>query len=1057
MARFHPVRSEPTATGAPRLALIRRLGAAGWLAGRHIRSRLGDLALVWLGIAAAAAMLAAVQAGALVAQDRSLTNRIAGLQPSVRTVRALSFGAPGQLEVHRSLNEIARRELLPLLGIDPVATVLYRETTVANSFLGIGAVDGLSRWVHLRSGRMPAPCRPSHCEVLLLRGGGRIPNTPGLRLVPVGRAELADDTLFADAVPPTRRALPRTQALRKASRYHRPAPPPLVLADGVAGLVSSPRLTSYRTYGWVVPIPLGALHPWNVDAFGASVDDARATLLAGTLTLNLSAPGDELRLAADASAVAGRRLLVLGGQACALLVAFALLAAVRRRRVWDARRRRLRWLATPPWLVGVVILCEIALVAVTATAAGWALGSGVAALTAERAGSPAGAILAHSTFSVSGIALAVALAAVVTGVLALGLAARPIAIGGLAVSPVEIAALAAVVVVAVALLRGQADAGALLRDRGTGIVLLILPGLVVFAAAVLVSRLLAPLLRALARGLPNRRVAARFAALSLARHPGSAAIQVGFLVVSIGLALFAETYRPTLEAGQRDQAAFEVPADFVLREDLSRLVPVQRAVGPAAPAALGSDVTAGRVVRVSGSVAGFDRLTGISVLGLDESSVEHVDGWRSDFGSLGPDDVARRIAPAETVRPRGPIIPIDARTLSVVAKTAGRPVTLTALVAGTGGAVASVTVGEVTSSPRRLSARLPPAVRGGRLAALRIVPPPRIIEGGADAGVPARGVLTLGLLVVAGEGGRAVLTRYGDWLGTPGAQPPPDGTGARIRYTLTNQVETYFRPRQPTDGIALPAVVTTNLAGLADKSGVLPLQLAGERIPVRVVGSVRRFPGAGDQAVVVDRRALSLALETARPGTGRTNELWLDAPPDQRAAVAGDLRRPPFDLLALDSQQARLHQLEVEPIAHASLLMLAVAAAASLALAIAGLVLGLIADLRDERRELFYLEAEGLEPATLRRQQRLRAAATALCGLVGGLVTAALLSRLVVELVALTANATSPEPPLVVRIDPLRVGLALAVLVVVGAVLVYTTTATAFRAPEAGRPTGETP
>ena len=137
--------------------------------------------------------------------------------------------------------------------------------------------------------------------------------------------------------------------------------------------------------------------------------------------------------------------------------------------------------------------------------------------------------------------------------------------------------------------------------------------------------------------------------------------------------------------------------------------------------------------------------------------------------------------------------------------------------------------------------------------------------------------------------------------------------------------------------------------------------------------------------------------------------------------------------------------------------MLAVAAAASLALAIAGLVLGLIADLRDERRDLFDLEAEGFEPAALRRQQRLRAAATALCGLVGGLVTATLLSRLVVELVALTANATSPEPPLVVSIDPLRVGIALAVLVVVGAVLVYTTTAAAFRAPEAGRPTGETP
>src|SRR5262249_57839728 len=87
----------------------------------------------------------------------------------------------------------------------------------------------------------------------------------------------------------------------------------------------------------------------------------------------------------------------------------------------------------------------------------------------------------------------------------------------------------------------------------------------------------------------NAPIAVRRAALSLARTPGRAAIAVAFLVVSLGLALFAETYRSTLARGETDQAAFAIPADFVVREDLTKLVPVFQAAplsrfNPVAPA-----------------------------------------------------------------------------------------------------------------------------------------------------------------------------------------------------------------------------------------------------------------------------------------------------------------------------------------------------------------------------------------------------------------------------------------------------------------------------------------
>ena len=64
----------------------------------------------------------------------------------------------------------------------------------------------------------------------------------------------------------------------------------------------------------------------------------------------------------------------------------------------------------------------------------------------------------------------------------------------------------------------------------------------------------------------------RLAALSLARRPGRAALVVVFLVVCVGLGLFAQTYRTTLRAGQADEAAFAVPLDFSVTETGGTLV-----------------------------------------------------------------------------------------------------------------------------------------------------------------------------------------------------------------------------------------------------------------------------------------------------------------------------------------------------------------------------------------------------------------------------------------------------------------------------------------------------
>jgi ABC-type antimicrobial peptide transport system permease subunit len=146
-----------------------------------------------------------------------------------------------------------------------------------------------------------------------------------------------------------------------------------------------------------------------------------------------------------------------------------------------------------------------------------------------------------------------------------------------------------------------------------------------------------------------------------------------------------------------------------------------------------------------------------------------------------------------------------------------------------------------------------------------------------------------------------------------------------------------------------------------------------------------------------------------------------------------------------------LDDLRSEPLARGTLITLAAGAAAALVLALAGILLGLVSDLRDERGELFDLEAQGAEPATLRRHLRLRAGLVAASGLLGGLALGALLTALIVALVTLTASAGRAEPPLLLGADWTVLVLGLLAYALIGAGLVAAATRRAFRADVAGR------
>ncbi|MCW2976539.1 MAG: hypothetical protein JWM06_1820, partial [Actinomycetia bacterium] len=132
--------------------------------------------VVAAGIAVAAAVLAMSAVGSVAVQDQAAQRALAALQPSDRSVQAVWSGVPGQSELTLpQLDRLARSALRPVLGRPPFAVAVFRQATWGGAFVNLGAVDGLARWVALRSGRLPAPCTPASCELLQIGGSPAAP------------------------------------------------------------------------------------------------------------------------------------------------------------------------------------------------------------------------------------------------------------------------------------------------------------------------------------------------------------------------------------------------------------------------------------------------------------------------------------------------------------------------------------------------------------------------------------------------------------------------------------------------------------------------------------------------------------------------------------------------------------------------------------------------------------------------------------------------------------------------------------------------------------------
>jgi hypothetical protein len=985
-----------------------------------------------VGLAVAAAVLAGVLAGTTIATDRSTAQAIEAISPSARSVRAAWFGIPGDPSERLDVLDRAVDEAFADVGLDgPTRLVLFRESTVAGRYVGITAVDGLGPHVVVRSGRLPRTCTPERCEVLRLRGRGAIPNAEGLRLVQVGTGALRSRQLYGDFVRSTDAAVAgsaRSRELGESAEYHRPAAPPLVVAEGRAALESSPALArTYRTYAWVWPVDPGSPRLWGVDALLARAERARVELAAQS-SFDVAAPVEELRAAQRAANIAGSRLLLVGGEGAALLLAFTVLAARGMRRDLEAARRRLTWFGARRWQLALLAGIESAAIAVTGVVGGWLLGIAVSALAARIAGAPAADVLRESVLSPRGLLFAVATAAAAAGLVwtTVSLPAR----GG-RFGVVDLVAIAALLVTGVALVGGAANEDELARGEGTALLLLLLPGLVAVAAAVAVARVLP----AAARRWADRRRggdATRLAAVGLARGPGAAVATVAFLTIAFALALLADGYRATLIRGDREQAAFRVPLEVVVREDLQNLVRVFEA----APLArfrevAGQGGAAHPVLRVSASAERAERVTGVTVLGLDGDAIRNIGVWRPGWaGGTGADGLARTVDPGRDVALRGLDIP-DGRLVLGVSPGI---VSYAAVVRLADGSFRRIELGDADpAGARTLSARAP---RGAMLVRLQVVPPRRLIERGADAGN--------GFVEAIRLSGPLAMELRG-WQGEGGVVTTPTSDGLAARASLTLERDAYLRAPQTTDGDPPSVLVTPRLAELAGGvGGVVPLQVAGETAPVRVAGVVERFPGSSGETVVGDRLELGTAINTAAPGGARENEVWLDVAPGNVAAAADALDRPPFRTLDATVRADVEAEARRDPLARGTLLALGGSALVALVLASLGLALAVRADLRDDRGEHYDLEEQGSSPTFLRRVVRARAITVSVVGLAAGIVTGLVLLAFVTRVVSVTARGGVAEPPLAVVVDPLLVVAGVLVFATLAALLVGGATRRAF-------------
>lgn len=256
----------------------------------------------------------------------------------------------------------------------------------------------------------------------------------------------------------------------------------------------------------------------------------------------------------------------------------------------------------------------------------------------------------------------------------------------------------------------------------------------------------------------------------------------------------------------------------------------------------------------------------------------------------------------------------------------------------------------------------------------------------------------------------------------------------------------------------LPAVATR---AFLDSTGgavgsVVERRVSGTTLRLRITAAVEALPGTGAAAAPVDgpdpggddgeraeaprdggallvdiaalqRRLIAEGAEPVHP-----SEWWLTPAPGKgtAAAVAADLRdRPDVQTAQVRGEVAA--QLLADPLGLGPQAALAAVTLAAALLAAVGFAVGAAGMLRRRADEDVALAALGASRRELSRAAAVELLAPALVGIGVGLALGSVLTRLVVPLLVLTAQATRPLPPVLVDLPDRRLMLLAAAVAAV--------------------------
>jgi DNA-binding CsgD family transcriptional regulator len=271
----------------------------------------------------------------------------------------------------------------------------------------------------------------------------------------------------------------------------------------------------------------------------------------------------------------------------------------------------------------------------------------------------------------------------------------------------------------------------------------------------------------------------------------------------------------------------------------------------------------------------------LTLLGIPHQAIPRLTGWRQDFATTPPHELAAALG-RHTARITGPRIAPAAQTLSFWAHTVVESsVTMTVLLPGD--RFESRPIANLDPRWRHVTYRMPRRWRGAHVVALSFTGVSTIAQDGVEVGpIEQRG----------GPGTPAQLTSMRDWVSAAltGQVLPSGLVGAPIprgvRISFFGAAVPLIRPGY-TVPRALPAIVSSRLAKQA-VDGQLAIVARGRRIPLDIVGTSDLFPGITTrpaQFAVADYATLLAVLDADAPGDANAQEAWSTsglAPPRSR-------------------------------------------------------------------------------------------------------------------------------------------------------------------------------